>query len=457
MKKNGFEDKRLLEAVDHIDKKYISEALGYYDNIEKSVPKRRVGYILSLAACLALLVAAVPLITYLIPRIGTAVGIGTSDGPAGAVGSSDMLSEDEANVGEITYSHHTDDVSDRELIEHIGEVPKEFVDIINQNVFADIQISGGKVIKYADPPYNIEVYDLSGKLLHRIDIQTDVPEFWYYEHKVHSLSDGTYLFVVPYQVTYSSQGKNIINDRVVRFDENGKVIFDIDLDIKASGFEFFAETDDAYILADGSYQRRYCHFIKIDKSGKITKKIEMGGDEYDRLYAVEYVNGTLYALMRNRALTGRQNGPVVTVKFDSDLNVIGYLNREAFPFQKRKQYAVSSYMLVSEFLESRFPDKEKETEAPSGMRHLATAVIEYDDFILLVSEHDTKHYYPLLPMSTPFSFTETVYTAYSFDGNILWRAAVDSTDYESLARLEAEKEKYDKFVVEDSQEQSTEE
>ena len=457
MKKNGFDDKRLIDAVDHIDKKYISEALGYYGDVEKSAPKRRVGYILSLAACLALLIAAVPLITYLIPRIGTAVGIGTSDGPAGAVGSSDMLSEDEANVGEITYSQNLEDMSDRELIEPIGEVPKEFVDIINQNVFADIQISGGKVIKYADPPYNIEVYDLSGKLLHRIDIQTDVPEFWYYEHKVHSLSDGTYLFVVPYQVTYGSQGKNIINDRVVRFDENGKVIFDIDLDIKASGFEFFAETDDAYILVDGSYQKRYCHFIKIDKSGKITKKIEMGGDEYDRLYAVVYVNGTLYALMRNRALTGRQNGPVVTVKFDSDLNVIGYLNREAFPFQKRKQYSVSSYTLVSEFLESRFPDKEKETEAPGGMRHLATAVIEYDDFILLVSEHDTKHYYPLLLMSTPFSFTETVYTAYSHDGEILWRAAVDSTDYESLARLEAQKEKYDKFVVEDSQEQSTEE
>jgi hypothetical protein len=367
-----------------------------------------------------------------------------------------MLSENEANVGEITYSQNLEDMSDRELIEHIGEVPKEFVDIINQNVFADIQISGGKVIKYADPPYNIEVYDLSGKLLHRIDIQTDVPEFWYYEHKVHSLSDGTYLFVVPYQVTYSSQGKNIINDRVVRFDENGKVIFDIDLDIKASGFEFFAETDDAYILADGSYQRRYCHFIKIDKSGKITKKIEMGGDEYDRLYVVRYVNGTLYALMRNRSLTGRSNVPVVTVKFDSDLNVIGYADRENFPYKERDTHTFE-YTYVSEFLESRFPDKEKETEAPSGMPHLATAVIEYDDFILLVSEHDTKHYYPLLLMSTPFSFTETVYTAYSHDGEILWRAAVDSTDYESLARLEAEKEKYDKFVVEDSQEQSTEE
>jgi hypothetical protein len=367
-----------------------------------------------------------------------------------------VISEDEANVGEITYSQHTDDVSDRELIEPIGEVPKEFVDIINQNVFADIQISGGKVIKYADPPYNIEVYDLSGKLLHRIDIQTDVPEFWYYEHKVHSLSDGTYLFVVPYQVTYSSQGKNIINDRVVRFDENGKVIFDIDLDIKASGFEFFAETDDAYILVDGSYQRRYCRFVKLDRSGKILKSIQMGGNEYDSLYSVNYADGTLFALMCNQSLTYKPH-EIVTVRFDSDLNVIGYSDKEDFPEIKRDAYTFE-YMYVREFFESRFPGKVfGEAEDTIGLPHLATAVIEYDDFILLVSEHDTKHYYPLLLMSTPFSFTETVYTAYNHDGEILWRAAVDSTDYESLARLEAEKEKYDKFVVEDSQEQSTEE
>lgn len=33
MKKNGFEDKRLLEAIDRIDSKYISEMLGYYDDL----------------------------------------------------------------------------------------------------------------------------------------------------------------------------------------------------------------------------------------------------------------------------------------------------------------------------------------------------------------------------------------------------------------------------------------
>lgn len=445
MKKNGFEDKRLLEAVDQIDKKYISEALGYYDNIEKSVPKRRVGYILSLAACLALLVAAVPLITYLIPRIGTAVGIGTSDGPAGAVGSSDMLSEDEANVGEITYSHHTDDVSDRELIEQVGEVPKEFVDIINQNLFADIEISRDKIIKKADEPYDIEVYDFSGNLLHRIDIKINVPGVTYYDTRIRSLSDGTYLYVAVCLASVSSQIEDATrNTRAVCFDENGDVIFDTDLG-KKGYFDNFVETEDAYFLIDSSYQRRYSQFIKLDKSGKILKSIEMGGSENDSLYLVNYVGGTLYALMNNQSLTHKPH-ETVTVRFDSDLNVIGYSDKEDFPEIKRDAYTFE-YMYVREFFESRFPGKVfGEAEDTIGLRHLATAVIEYDDFILLVSEHDTKHYYPLLTMSTPFSFTETVYTAYSHDGEILWRAAVDSTDYDDLARLEAEVEKYHKFA-----------
>ena len=445
MKNKVFEDKRLLEAVDMIDKKYISEALGYYRNFEsgKAAPRRRVGYILSLAACLALLVAAVPLITYLIPRIGTAIGVGTTDGPAGIVGSSDVISENEANVGEITYSQHTDDVSDRELIEQVGEVPREFIGIINQNIFADILISGDKIIKRADVPYDIEVYDLSGKLLHRIDIKADVPKFTYYDSQIHSLSDGSYLYVVPYPGTDSSE---ISNARAVRFDENGTVIFDTVLGDKGY-FECFAETEDAYILVDRSYQRRYSRFVKLDRSGKILKSIQMGGNEYDSLYSVNYVGGTLFALMCNQSLTHKPH-EIVTVRFDSDLNVIGYSDKEDFPEIKRDAYTFE-YMYVREIFESRFPGKVfGEAEDTIGLRHLATAVIEYDDFVLLVSEHDTKLYLPLYVMSTPFAFTETVYTAYSHEGEILWRRAVDSTDYDGLARLEAEVEKYHKFADE---------
>ena len=118
MKKNGFEDKRLLEAIDHIDKKYISEALGYYGDVERSAPKRRVGYILSLAACLALLIAAVPLITYLIPRIGIIIG-----GNAGA-GSDQVSTEKNYDIPEPEGGLN--------FIEHVGEVPEEFKEIIEK-------------------------------------------------------------------------------------------------------------------------------------------------------------------------------------------------------------------------------------------------------------------------------------------------------------------------------------
>jgi len=445
MKDKVFEDKRLLEAVDMIDKKYISEALGYYDNMGagKSASRRRAAYIISLAACFVMLVAAVPLLTYLIPRIGSAVGVGTTFNPAGAANSSDVLSESE-NYGEITYSSRDEDMSDRDMIEHVGEVPQEFIDIINQNLFADIEISRDKIIKKADEPYDIEVYDFSGNLLHRIDIKINVPGVTYYDTRIHSLSDGTYLYVAVCLASVSSQIEDATrNTRAVCFDENGDVIFDTDLG-KKGYFDNFVETEDAYFLIDSSYQRRYSQFIKLDKSGKILKSIEMGGSENDSLYLVNYVGGTLYALMNNQSLTHKPH-ETVTVRFDSDLNVIGYSDKEDFP-EIKLDARTYNYKTVSEFLESRFPDKEKEEEYPNGMSHLVTAFIEYDGFTLLVSEHDTKHYYPLLIMSSPFCFTETVYTAYAPDGTILWRTAVDSTDYDDLARLEAEVEKYHKFA-----------
>ena len=71
-------------------------------------------------------------------------------------------------------------------------------------------------------PYDIEVYDLSGKFLHRIDIKADVPKFTYYDSQIHSLSDGSYLYVVPYPGTDASE---ISNARAVRFDENGDILY----------------------------------------------------------------------------------------------------------------------------------------------------------------------------------------------------------------------------------------
>ena len=72
-----------------------------------------------------------------------------------------------------------------------------------------------------------------------------------------------------------------------------------------------------------------------------------------------------------------------------------------------------------------------------------SSVIEYDDFILIVSERDT---YEADNIHFLHMYTETVYTAYTYDAEIIWRSAVDSTDYERLAEIKkAYEEERDRF------------
>ena len=82
-----------------------------------------------------------------------------------------------------------------------------------------------------------------------------------------------------------------------------------------------------------------------------------------------------------------------------------------------------------------------------------SSVIYYDDFVLIISERNTKwfEYVPMIYSSMP-SYTETVYTAYTYDAEIIWRSAVDSTDYERLAEIkkayEEEQERFKKWKSE---------
>ena len=65
-------------------------------------------------------------------------------------------------------------------------------------------------------------------------------------------------------------------------------------------------------------------------------------------------------------------------------------------------------------------------------------IIEYDDCVLLVFSHYTFNEYEIINFSSTrspdFECAESVYTAYSYDGKILWRATVDDTDYEALQK-----------------------
>lgn len=441
----AFEDKRLLGVLDGVDEKFIAEALESYDLADPQKTRKAPIYrrVALLAACLLLITAAFPVVNYVLPRFGITFG-------------------GNASAGEFDMSEFAD-MSERDLIEHVGEVPKEFKDIVEKNLFAGAWVSGDKIIKKAEDPYDIEVYDLYGKLLHRIEIKGDAPEYNQYSHKIYSLSDGTYLLVIPYQTvlivyddTERTNKTETIDARVIRFDKKGNVLFNTKLDIK-NEFDFFYETADAYLLMSGSYQKMDSYYVKLDKSGKVLKNIHMGGDESDRLYWVYYEDGKLRLYMREHTLAERDTD-ILEVTMDEDFNILEKVKTDYhYPadaiYPNFRYHSGTCSWNVRNFVLGYSPQmKDDEIPATGGN---VTGVIEYDDFVLIISERNTKMY-PYLPMfwSSHCYYTETVYTAHALDGTILWRTAVDSTDYARLAAVKKEymeeRERFEKWMEENT-------
>ena len=227
-------------------------------------------------------------------------------------------------------------------------------------------------------------------------------------------------------------------------------MFDTTLGVECNDFEFFYETEDAYLIISGSYQKSNSYFIKLDKSGKILKNIQMGGDEHDRLYWVYYTeDGKLTAYMREHTLSAKSVHPL-KVTMDENFNILDYSSTASSIYPMFRQMATGSWE-VRDFVLGYSPGHKDDPELPK--LGYVSSVIEYDDFVLIISERNTKwfEYVPMIYSTIP-SYTETVYKAYTYDAEIIWRSAVDSTDYERLAEIkkeyEEEQERFKKWKSE---------
>ncbi len=477
MKKDtAFEDKRLLEAINHIDSRYVSEAMEYYGDLppvggsperDKKVTRKSIRYAITIAACLVLISAVLPVVRYITGGPGFT--------PGGSLAGSDSESEtvaeviDSGNVTEVIDSETTPEPAESEpdpdvtedggnsespdgfnYIKHVGEVPEEFAEIVKTNFFKDIYVNNGVLSKYADAgeAHDIELFDIYGKLIAEIDFKDTVVV----PRRITVLSDGTYITRSGYDSYYTyrmdsetgkSKSEQVVNyPRVVRFDNAGNILFDVTLDIK-SDIAFFAETPSGYIVADNTTETDgimsdYFYMFCIDKSDNTISKKTFGGI----LSRMEYTEN---------------DGLVLYVRLDMEnaqyMYEKIYLNNSLET--KRKEIldsAPKSDVKIYQSITRHRPYWYIQSFLPDFDGGRVTAAIEYDDFYLIVSEHDTK-YFGLAgyASSTMLFYTETVYSAYTKDGELIWRSAVDSSDYEKFQEIS---DKYDgnwpgkNFIVE---------
>ena len=411
------EDKRLLGALDYIDEKYIAEVTEDYeifDPVGKPTREMRLRiarqYIIY-AACLVLLACAMPIVGHIVPQIGEMFG-----GNAGNVGESETVDGD-----------YFADMSERDLIEHVGKVPKKFKEIVENNIFQWNFSSDGYVLAFTDKvDGDIVVYDKSCKIVDTIDFENgNTGVFGSYQ--IYRLSDGNYIKLSSYSSYYLSHGSYAGGETSGRIENKafveiitsaGKTVFKTEFDVR-NDLEYYYELDDGYIVAGWEQKwsdtvNQSYYIYKLDKSGNIVQQRSL-----DDVYDIEYTDGELIVYTRQRQWAE-------TVYVDAYRR--HYLNDDLST--RATDDGVSPDANKSKRIEDYIPDFDAGN---------VTSVIYYDDFVLIISERNTKwfEYTPMIYSSMP-SYTETVYTAYTYDAEMIWRSAVDSTDYEELAAIKKE-------------------
>ncbi len=427
------ENRRLLEAVEYIDEDIILGVLS-----ELRIPtneitaKKHTGFahakhIALIAACALILGAAIPVVNYVLPKLGTVIG-----GNAGA--------------GEISLNYTSP----------YGEVPDEFKHIVEQNLFNKATVYGDRLIK---EDFNNETDLVTIEMLNYSGETVAVLEFssLTYGHldKILMTDSGDFLAVFGGGPVYPDPMHPYYPPtRIVEFDKNGNILNEATFDdLKTSALEFIFPTPDGYIFV-GSMEkestRTYSNVIigSLDKDLNITNQLILGEENaHNDLSFASFINGKLNVYNRSLIDTGegvlKRKEEFSKLIFDSKLILI-----EETVSDKRFDY--STEITRDEDYYAYY--EKANLEKASGFK-----LIEYEGFDLVVARfHSAGDFTCNLDSNgaiNPLSlYYETVYSAFSKDGELLWRASVDGTDYELLAVIQADYEKYmSKYGAESNQ------
>ena len=424
------ENRRLLEALSFIDDSIVSDMLAEIKipdapspERNKKVTRRSLRYFLTLAACLMLLIAAVPLITYLIPRIGVIFG-----GNAGAGSGTDEY-DIPIPEGGLTF------------IEHVGEVPDEFKKIIEENLFHSAFVYGDHLIKHVstEDEYIFRFFDKSGNITR----QAVYPKSEKHLSINSKFLDSEDNLLVHFTVSYQDKANRPIHyAKIVKFDTDGNIVFDVDLAEGSGSFDFMTETDDGYIFPGDidvetkTVKKGDVYVVKLTFDGKIQNTVTIGtADEIDKVCNIEKgENGAVLYLCLQEKKEGEQKSVWNYYRYDikKDLTVknITPITENDVP-ERGPFYFIDGKGLysVGEFI----ADVDNLDYSPSEL-------IDYGDFVLSVGNRYTSDYDFLKDgfssvLQIKSFYTETVYAAYTKQGELIWRTAVDSTNYEMIKEL----------------------
>ena len=324
-------------------------------------------------------------------------------------------------------------------------------DVIGNNLFYNITAFEDRVLKSLISDFNendrvltsrVQMLDIYGKVLADYEVSTDDT---YGVSMLTATEDGGFLFVLGFSdrqlqqdVWASDKG---FASRIIKCDYQGNMQFDVSLDgVEGSALEYCMEKNGKYYFFGqyqtpeteirGVYSPTDIFMAVLSQDGELLNRKYIAGSDYDSLHFAEKTGDTFTLSISSQSNDGDFTGGayslyakdwVITV--DNDLSIID-----------KKLDTGRDYFDKVIGVKNGEPVYNTDPFLKDFDAGWVKAYIDYGDFYLIVSERNTGEYENTPGyISSIWYYTETVYSAYNHNGELIFRDAVDSSpDYDSI-------------------------
>lgn len=321
-------------------------------------------------------------------------------------------------------------------VNSVGKVPDDFSTIVEENLFYSAVAFSDRVLRYESTSggYCVKMYDFYGNTLASYLCTAETAT------RIQGLtatSDGGFLFALGFNDFVSKDGtwasENGVYSRIIKCDDKGNLLWDIRLENYKSGmlqdciekdgvYYFFGDQETPETDTVGVYSPTDIHIMKLSSDGVVLQTATISGSDYDSLTYVKEQDGKFEMYCHTQSSDGDfPSSGGWKIVADADLKILGMESAESSYYDYIGTIN-GQRILTTEDVVKNFTDGS------------LTAVLDYGDFYLTVSENITGIYEKTPTMiSATWHYTETVYGAYDKEGNIIWKKAVDSSrDWDAI-------------------------
>jgi len=358
-----------------------------------------------------------------------------------------------AALAGCTKQQASTDQTSPKSVAQVGQIPDAFQSIVANNTFNGAIAFENRLLKSEivekdaegrTVTHRIQMMDLYGNSLAAYTCNSNDA---YHIKTLTATRDGGFLFVLGFsdyaydQDTWASD--NGFASRIIKCDKNGNLQFDTPLEglegqalqycfEKNENLYFFGTTETPETKTRGVSSPSDIYAVVLDSTGTVVNTQIIAGSDFDSLDAAEI----------------SKNGFVLSISAQSNDGDFTGSQPNRYPkdwvFTVNDNLEITSRELKSgrDYFDVRLGEKDGETIYKSDKLLKAfdagtpEVFIDYGDFYLIVSSNNTGVYQNTPPtISSIWYYTESVYSAYNYNGKMIFRASVDSSpDYDALVQ-----------------------